>query len=106
MYDFGGRTYLSPCRVIVEYQNTWHGRCAIRITYGTLLDGRTSGHYCRPNGGYTEAMKITKALTRLTGPETAPVFVLLHGWGSNEYDLPDLLNYCGAGIYMVRCVGA
>ena len=45
----------------------------------------------------TEAMKITKALTRLTGPETAPVFVLLHGWGSNEYDLPDLLNYCGAG---------
>ena len=42
-------------------------------------------------------MKITKALTRLTGPETAPVFVLLHGWGSNEYDLPDLLNYCGAG---------
>ena len=34
-------------------------------------------------------MKITKALTRLTGPETAPVFVLLHGWGSNEYDLPD-----------------
>lgn len=66
-------------------------------------------------------MKITKALTRLTGPETAPVFVLLHGWGSNEYDLPDLLNYCGAGsadyasagthrlwhgIYVVRLVGA
>lgn len=42
-------------------------------------------------------MKIAKALTRLTGPETTPVFVLLHGWGSNEYDLPDLLNYCGAG---------
>lgn len=98
MYDFGGAEHTCPpCRVIVEYQNTWHGRCAIRITYGTLLDGRTSGHYCRPNGGYTEAMKITKALTRLTGPETAPVFVLLHGWGSNEYDLPDLLNYCGAG---------
>ncbi|KAA8819445.1 phospholipase [Bifidobacterium rousetti] len=50
-------------------------------------------------------MKITKALTRLTGSASAssassdssPVFVLLHGWGSNEYDLPDLLNYCGAG---------
>ncbi|PJM76794.1 alpha/beta hydrolase [Bifidobacterium felsineum] len=42
-------------------------------------------------------MRISKALTRLKGPETSPVFVLLHGWGSNEYDLPDLLNYCGAG---------
>ncbi|MBT1172444.1 dienelactone hydrolase family protein [Bifidobacterium sp. MA2] len=45
-------------------------------------------------------MKITKALTRLTddsGSSTDPVFVLLHGWGSNEYDLPDLLGYCGAG---------
>ncbi|QSY57874.1 alpha/beta fold hydrolase [Bifidobacterium imperatoris] len=42
-------------------------------------------------------MKITKALTRLKGPDSAPVFLLLHGWGSNEYDLPDLLNYCGAG---------
>ena len=66
-------------------------------------------------------MKITKALTLLTGPETAPVFVLLHGWGSNEYDLPDLLNYCGAGsadyaslqahrlwhgVHVVRLVGA
>lgn len=42
-------------------------------------------------------MKISKALTRLQGSETTPVFVLLHGWGSNECDLPDLLNYCGAG---------
>ncbi|KFI97032.1 alpha/beta hydrolase [Bifidobacterium stellenboschense] len=48
-------------------------------------------------------MKITKALTRLNGAGSgsgatgSPVFVLLHGWGSNEYDLPDLLRYCGAG---------
>ena len=42
-------------------------------------------------------MEITKALTRLKGLENDPVFMLLHGWGSNEYDLPDLLNYCGAG---------
>lgn len=42
-------------------------------------------------------MKVTKALTRLKGSQTDPVFLLLHGWGSNEYDLPDLLNYCGAG---------
>ncbi|KAB7786543.1 alpha/beta hydrolase [Bifidobacterium cebidarum] len=42
-------------------------------------------------------MKISKALTRLKGSESSPVFLLLHGWGSNEYDLPDLLNYCGAG---------
>lgn len=44
-----------------------------------------------------EAMKVTKALTRLKGTDKDPVFLLLHGWGSNEYDLPDLLNYCGAG---------
>lgn len=46
-------------------------------------------------------MKITKDLTRLNGSDSShspdPVFVLLHGWGSNEYDLPDLLRYCGAG---------
>lgn len=42
-------------------------------------------------------MEIIKALTRLKGLENDPVFMLLHGWGSNEYDLPDLLNYCGAG---------
>lgn len=41
-------------------------------------------------------MRITKALTRLNGRSDSPVFLLLHGWGSNEYDLPDLLNYCGA----------
>lgn len=41
-------------------------------------------------------MKITKALTRLTDSPASTVFVLLHGWGSNEYDLPDLLRYCGA----------
>ena len=33
----------------------------------------------------------------IEGLENDPVFMLLHGWGSNEYDLPDLLNYCGAG---------
>lgn len=43
-------------------------------------------------------MRISKALIRIkdSADSTAPVFVLLHGWGSNEYDLPDLLNYCGA----------
>jgi phospholipase/carboxylesterase len=41
-------------------------------------------------------MNITKALTRLHSAQTTPVFLLLHGWGSNEYDLPDLLHYCGA----------
>ena len=47
--------------------------------------------------GYTlGVMDITKALTRLNGSGNDPVFVLLHGWGSNELDLPDLLQYCGA----------
>ena len=46
---------------------------------------------------YTGGMDITKALTRLNGSGDDPVFVLLHGWGANEYDLPDLLGYCGAG---------
>lgn len=39
-------------------------------------------------------MDITRAITQLNGPESRPVFLLLHGWGSNEYDLPDLLRYC------------
>lgn len=39
-------------------------------------------------------MEITKALTKLNGNAKRPVFVLLHGWGSNEYDLPDLLRFC------------
>ena len=53
----------------------------------------------RPRGVarlYTGGMDITKALTRLNGSGNDPVFVLLHGWGSNELDLPDLLQYCGA----------
>lgn len=53
----------------------------------------------RPRGAarlYTGGMDITKALTRLNGSGNDPVFVLLHGWGSNELDLPDLLQYCGA----------
>lgn len=39
-------------------------------------------------------MEVTRAITQLNGPETRPVFLLLHGWGSNEHDLPDLLRYC------------
>lgn len=39
-------------------------------------------------------MDITKALTRIRSNVSTPVFVLLHGWGSNEYDLPDLLRFC------------
>lgn len=39
-------------------------------------------------------MEITRAITQLNGPQTRPVFLLLHGWGSNEHDLPDLLRYC------------
>ncbi|RSX51568.1 alpha/beta hydrolase [Bifidobacterium callimiconis] len=39
-------------------------------------------------------MDIPKALTRIRGNVNTPVFVLLHGWGSNEYDLPDLLRFC------------
>ncbi|KAB8288125.1 alpha/beta hydrolase [Bifidobacterium avesanii] len=39
-------------------------------------------------------MEVTRAITQLNGPATRPVFLLLHGWGSNEYDLPDLLRYC------------
>lgn len=51
-----------------------------------------------PQCGYTlGVMDITKALTRLNGSGNDPVFLLLHGWGSNELDLPDLLRYCGAG---------
>lgn len=39
-------------------------------------------------------MEITRAITQLNGPQTRPVFLLLHGWGANEHDLPDLLRYC------------
>lgn len=28
---------------------------------------------------------------------SGPVFLLLHGWGSNEHDLPGLLDYCAPG---------
>lgn len=40
-------------------------------------------------------MDITKALTRFGTSGDEPVFVLLHGWGADEHDLPELLNYCG-----------
>ncbi|NMM92869.1 alpha/beta hydrolase [Bifidobacterium oedipodis] len=42
-------------------------------------------------------MEVTTAITSLRGSNDLPVFVLLHGWGSNEHDLPDLLNYCARG---------
>ena len=40
-------------------------------------------------------MDITKGLTRFGASGDGPVFVLLHGWGADERDLPELLNYCG-----------
>ena len=42
-------------------------------------------------------LDIDRAITKLDGPASRPVFVLLHGWGSNEHDLPDLLRYCAPG---------
>jgi len=42
-------------------------------------------------------LEVTRAITQIRstgGASPRPVFVLLHGWGSNEYDLPDLLRYC------------
>ncbi|OZG67298.1 alpha/beta hydrolase [Bifidobacterium eulemuris] len=42
-------------------------------------------------------MEIAAALTSLHGSAQTPVFVLLHGWGADERDLPDLLNYCARG---------
>lgn len=42
-------------------------------------------------------MEVTTAITSLRGSNDLPVFVLLHGWGSNEHDLPDLLHYCARG---------
>ncbi|NMN00149.1 phospholipase [Bifidobacterium sp. DSM 109958] len=42
-------------------------------------------------------LEVTTAITQLRGPASRPVFVLLHGWGSNEHDLPDLLRYCAPG---------
>lgn len=42
-------------------------------------------------------MDVTQALTRIRHTGSQPVFLLLHGWGSNELDLPDILAYCGAG---------
>lgn len=39
-------------------------------------------------------MNITTALTSIHDTATEPVFLLLHGWGSNEFDLPDLLRMC------------
>lgn len=83
-------------------------RCAgygdvIGIAYETLRLGlwrKLCPAHARvvPQCGYTlGVMDITKALTRLNGSGNDPVFLLLHGWGSNELDLPDLLRYCGAG---------
>lgn len=39
-------------------------------------------------------MRIEHALTTIKENGTGPVFVLLHGWGADERDLPDLLTYC------------
>lgn len=39
-------------------------------------------------------MDITHAITNITTGSHEPVFLLLHGWGSNEHDLPSLLAYC------------
>lgn len=39
-------------------------------------------------------MEIVKALTSIHDNAKTPVFVLLHGWGSNKYDLPDLMRFC------------
>ncbi|NEG89558.1 alpha/beta hydrolase [Bifidobacterium aerophilum] len=42
-------------------------------------------------------MDVTHALTHIGTNDTGPVFLLLHGWGSNEHDLPSLLAYCAQG---------
>lgn len=42
-------------------------------------------------------MDITHALTSIAHAGKEPVFLLLHGWGSNEHDLPSLLTYCAPG---------
>ncbi|KAB7790285.1 alpha/beta hydrolase [Bifidobacterium leontopitheci] len=42
-------------------------------------------------------MKIEHAATSLPANGGGPVFLLLHGWGSNELDLPGLLDYCAPG---------
>ncbi|MBT1162301.1 MULTISPECIES: alpha/beta hydrolase [Bifidobacterium] len=42
-------------------------------------------------------MDVTHALTHISANGTEPVFLLLHGWGSNEHDLPSLLAYCAQG---------
>ncbi|KAB8287538.1 phospholipase [Bifidobacterium ramosum] len=42
-------------------------------------------------------MDITHALTSIAHTGKEPVFLLLHGWGSNEHDLPSLLTYCAPG---------
>lgn len=49
------------------------------------------------NGNADDAMRITGALRSHGGDTNRPLFVLLHGWGSNEYDLPDLMHYCAPG---------
>ena len=42
-------------------------------------------------------MKITKALTRFDRSRNRSDVRAVARLGFNEYDLPDLLNYCGAG---------
>ncbi|PLS31687.1 phospholipase/Carboxylesterase [Bifidobacterium margollesii] len=42
-------------------------------------------------------LRISKALTSIHSDAKTPVFLLLHGWGSNEYDLPDLMRLCAPG---------
>lgn len=42
-------------------------------------------------------MKIEHAVASLPANGSGPVFLLLHGWGSNEHDLPGLLDYCAPG---------
>ena len=43
-------------------------------------------------------MDITHAITNITADSHEPVFLLLHGWGSNEHDLPSLLAYCAPNV--------
>ena len=42
-------------------------------------------------------MRIEHAVASLPANGSGPVFLLLHGWGSNEHDLPGLLDYCAPG---------
>ena len=76
----------------ITNDGTGWGGAVIGVGYG-LFRGSAATRFA--SGDTVEAMEVNTAVSRLDGRGEEPVFVLLHGWGADERDLPGLLEYCG-----------